>query len=97
MMSCYAKRLQKILSLVVISYGCEDLDLSVFATMRLEMTDLSAYHFAYLNCCQADPTACGLDEDCLINTINLISSVNSHNPVLLPGPFLACLSLTTNE
>lgn len=70
-MACYSKRPHKVLSLVIVPYSCEDLGrLLSFITM-LEMTNLSAYHFAYLDSCQADTTASRLDEYSLITTVSL--------------------------
>jgi hypothetical protein len=70
-MACYAKRPHKVLSLVVITDSCEDLQLLILFVAMLETTNLSAYHLAYLNSCQADTTTSRLNKNCLIITVSL--------------------------
>lgn len=97
MVACYAESSYKVLSLVIITYGREDLEPSTLFITMLETTNLSVYHFAYLDSCQADPTACRLDEYSLIVIVSLGTELTSRYSNILPGPFPASLSSVANE
>ncbi len=61
----YPKCLYQMFRLFVVAYGCKDLSGLVLFISLLGMTNLSPDRSAYLNGCQAYPTASRLDEDTL--------------------------------